>query len=147
MGKVFDQACMYKAKYPNTICWRIRKHSEVVEQHLNPGEEPIYTFAGQLTDQTSEIFQTAVICLTNKRILIGQKNLLFGYRLNSITPDLFNDMQVSSGAIWGKVTIDTVKEKIDITNLDKKCLAEVETAVTSYMMEEKKKYGSSNREK
>lgn len=146
MGKVYDQVCMFKAKFPRTITWwRLRKHAKVVEQHLNPGEEPIYTFAGQKNDDMLDVFSTCVVCLTNKRILIGQDHILYGYSLNSITPDLYNDMQVFRGLLFGKITIDTIKEVIIITNLDKNCLPEVETAITEYMMEEKKKYGSFNR--
>ena len=80
--------------------------------------------------------------LTNKRILIGKKRLLFGYTLTTITPDLFNDMEVYMGIIWGKITIDTVKEEVIITNLSKKSLPEIETQISEFMMEEKKKYGS-----
>lgn len=147
MGKVYDQVCMYKAKYPGTITWwRLRKHCRVVEDHLNPGEEPIYTFAGQKTENVLDVFSTCVVCLTNKRILIGQDHILIGYSLNSITPDLFNDMQVYCGVFFGKITIDTLKETVILTNLDKHCLPEVETAITSFMMEEKKKYATLRRE-
>lgn len=146
MGKVYDQVCMFKAKYPGTISWfRTKKHAKIVELHLNPGEEPLYSFVGQCTPDTFDFISTAVICLTNKRILIGRDLIIGGYKLNIITPDLFNDMQVFKGIVWGKVTIDTVKEVVVITKLDKKCLPELETAISSFMMEEKKKYGSQNR--
>ena len=40
MGKVYDQVCMYKAKYPGTITWfRLRKHARVIEEHLNNENE------------------------------------------------------------------------------------------------------------
>ncbi|MBR4693808.1 MAG: PH domain-containing protein [Bacilli bacterium] len=147
MGKVYDQVKMFKAKYPGTITWfRLRSHAKVVEMHLNAAEEPIYTFAGQLNENNLDIIDTGVICVTNKRILIGQKNLIFGYNLNSITPDLYNDMQVYAGAIFGLVTIDTIKEVINISNIDKKALPEIETAISSFMMEEKKKYAPHRQE-
>ena len=143
MGKVFDQVCMFKAKYPRTICWwRTRKHASVIEKHLNPDEKVIYSFVGQKNDSILDIFSTSVFCMTNERLLIGQDHLLTGYTFSSITPDMFNDMQVYQGIIFGKLTIDTIKEEVVITNLDKKCLAEVETAISSNMMEAKKKYAS-----
>ena len=121
MGKVYDQVCMFKAKYPGTITWwRLKKHAKVIEQHLNADEEPLYSFAGQKNDDMLDIFSTSVLCLTNKRILIGQDHILTGYTLNSITPDMFNDMQVYKGILFGKITIDTVKEVVVFTNLDKK---------------------------
>lgn len=148
MGKVYDQVMMFKAKYPGTITWwRLKKHATVIEQHLNPGEEPLYSFAGQKNDDVLDIWSTSVLCLTNKRILIGQDHIITGYTLNSITPDMFNDMQVYKGILFGKITIDTVKEVIVFTNLDKKCLPEIESAITSNMMEQKIKYGNMNRSK
>ncbi len=141
MGKVYEQVRMFKAKYPHTITWfRLRKHAAVVEKHLNPDEEPIYTFAGQKDGNPLSIFNTCVVCLTNKRIIIGQDSIVVDYTLNSITPELFNDMQVYSGILFGKVTIDTIKETIEISNLDKRALAEIESSVTSFMLAEKKKY-------
>ena len=148
MGKVYEQVKLFKAKYPHTITWfRLKKHAKVVENHLNPGEEPIYTFAGQKNDNMLDWLATCVVCLTNERILIGQNILFVGYSLSAITPDMFNDMQVYEGILFGKISIDTVKEEVIITNLDKRSLPEVETAISSFMMEEKKKYGSMNRTK
>ena len=106
----------------------------------NPDEEPIYTFAGQKDGNPLSIFNTCVVCLTNKRIIIGQDSIVVDYTLNSITPELFNDMQVYSGVLFGKVTIDTIKETIEISNLDKRSLAEIESSVTSFMLAEKKKF-------
>ena len=82
---------------------------------------------------------------SNKRILIGQDHILTGYTLTSITPDLFNDLKVYQGIIWGKLIIDSVKEEVIFTNIEKKALPEIETAISSAMMEEKKKYGSLNK--
>ena len=141
MGKVYDQVCMFKSKYPGTITWwRLKKHARVVEQHLNPDEEPLYSFAGQKNDDMLDLWSTAVFCITNKRILIGQDHILTGYTLNSITPDMFNDMQVYKGILFGKITVETVKEVVTFTNLDKKCLPEIETAISSNMMIQKQKY-------
>ncbi len=137
----FEKVKEFKKKYPQTIAWRLYQNSSIVEEHLNPDEEILYAFAGQKNDSFLDFFTTAVVVLTNKRILIGQKRVLFGYSLNSITPDLFNDMQIFRGLLWGKVTIDTVKETVILTNLDKKSLIEIETTITEFMMEEKKKYG------
>ena len=140
--------CLYKMKYPGTITWfRLKKHAKVVEDHLNDDEEPIYTFAGQKNDDVLDIWSTCVVCLTNKRLIVAQDHIITGYTMSSVTPDMFNDLQVYSGIIFGKITIDTLKETIVLTNLDKKCLPEVEEQISSFMMEEKKKYGSMNRKK
>lgn len=140
MGKVYEQALKFKNKYPFSIGWRIKRNSEIVEKHLNPGEEPIYTFVAQKNDNPFDFISTAVICLTNKRILIGRKRVVIGYFLDSITPDMFNDLKVKSGIIWGKIYIDTIKEFVTLSNISKGALAEIETNISSYMMEAKKLY-------
>ncbi len=143
MKSVYDYVIEFKKKYPKTITWhRLKKHCDVIAKHLNPEEEVWYAFAGQKNDHPFDWFSTSVIALTNKRILIAQKRVLFGYSLNSITPDLFNDMQIYRGILWGKITIDTVKEVVILTNLDKKSLPEIETNISEFMMKEKKKYAS-----
>ncbi len=141
MGQVYDHVMLYKKKFPGGVTWwRLKKHSKVIEQHLNPGEYVRYAFAGQKNDKFYDLTSTAVVAITNKRILIGQKRVCWGYFLSSITPDLYNDMQVYQGLFWGKVTIDTVKEVMVFTNLAKDSLREIETEITEFMMEEKKKY-------
>ena len=142
MGKVYEQVLKFKERHPMTIAWRLKQNASVIEQHLNPGERPLYTFAAQKNDNPFNIVGTAVVTLTSKRILIGRKRVLFGYFLNAITPDMFNDLKISSGIIWGKVHIDTVKEHIVLSNLDKRALVEIETVISTYMMEEKKKYAN-----
>ena len=141
MNSVYEHVLTFKKKFPSTVTWhRLKKHCDVVEKHLNPGEEVLYAFAGQKNDNPLDLFSTSVIALTNKRILIGQKRVLFGYVLNSITPELYNDMQVYEGLIWGRIVIDTIKEKVVISNLSKAALIEIETKISSFMMEKKEKY-------
>lgn len=138
---VYRSVLEFKSKHPGTIGWRLKENSSVVERHLNPGEEVIYAFCAQKNESNFDIFGTAVIALTNKRILIGRKRVVVGYFLNSVTPDMFNDLKVESGILWGKVHIDTVKEFVTLSNISKDALTEIETEITQYMMEEKKKYG------
>ena len=140
MNNVYERLLKFKKQYPMTIGWRLKKHAKIIEMHLNPGEEVLYAFAGQKNDNPFDLWSTSVIALTNKRIIIGRKRLVFGYMFDTITPDMFNDLNVYSGIIWGKITIDTIEEEVTISNLSKKCLDEIETNVTKYIMEEKKKY-------
>ncbi len=142
MGSVYKKVLKFKEKHPLTIGWRLKKNSEIVERHLNPDEEVLYAFIAQKNDSPLNILGSAVVALTNKRILIGRSRVVIGYFLNSITPDMFNDLTVSSGIIWGKVYIDTVKEFVVLSNISKDALTEIETEITSYMMREKQKYSS-----
>lgn len=140
MGEVYQKAMEFKKRYPKSIAWRIKAHSKVVENHLNPGEKPLYVFVAQKNDNPFDIITTYVVTITNRRIILGQKRLLFGYFFTSITPDLFNDLKVKMGFIWGRIYIDTVKELVKFSNIQREALDEIETNLTEYMMEEKKKY-------
>lgn len=143
---VYEHVLKFKYKYPFTVGWRLKKNSEIVERHLNPGEKVLYAFIAQKNDNPFNMITSAVVALTNKRLLVGRKRVVFGYFLDSITPDMFNDLKVASGIVWGKIYIDTIKELVTLSNISKDALREIETAISSYMMEEKKKYVSSPKE-
>ncbi len=138
---VYQKVKRFKDKYPDTIAWRLKQNASIVQRHLNPDEEVKYVFAGQKNDNPFDIITTAVVAITNKRILIGSKRVLFGYFFTSITPDMFNDLKVVTRIFWGTVIIDTVKELVYISNISKKALPEIETNVTENLMEAKKQYG------
>lgn len=139
---VYEIVNEFIKKYPMTIAWRVKKHSKIVEKFLNPDEEVKFAFAAQKNDSTTDIFNTYVVALTNKRIILGRKRLFFGFFYTSITPDMFNDLTVKMGIVWGKIYIDTVRELVTLSNIDPKALDVIETNITEYMMNEKKKYTS-----
>ncbi len=140
MNDVYEKVKEFKTKYPMTVAWRLKANSKVVQKHMNPDEHVIYAFAAQKSKSSLDIFSTAIVVLTNKRILIGRKRVVFGYFLDTVTPDMFNDLKVMSNILWGKVFVDTVKELIILSNIDKNALDEIETNISSYMLEEKKLY-------
>ncbi len=140
MSTVYEMVRDFKRKHHGGVAWRVAKHAAVIEKHLNPGEKVIYVFAGQKNNEFYDIFTTCVVALTNKRILIGQKRVFWGYFLSSITPDLYNDLRVYQGLFWGHLIIDTVKEEVILSNLPKSSLDEIETQITEFMMTEKQKY-------
>ncbi len=134
---VFEKVKEFKKKFPLTIAWRLKQNSKVIEQNINPDEEVLYAFVAQ---KTSFIWSTCAVALTNKRILIGQKRVLFGYFYYSITPDLYNDLQLRKGLIWGSVILDTVKELVTLSYIQPKGIIEIETKISEFMMESKKLY-------
>lgn len=140
MSNVLNKLLEFKRKYSSTIMWRLFAHSKVVEANLHDGEEVLYTFGGQKNQNHLHIFNTYVIVLTNERLIYAQKRLIVGFSFNSITPDMFNDVQITSGLIWGSVIIDTIKEVIYLTNVSKKALPEIQKTISKFMITEKKKY-------
>ena len=140
MVKCYDFVKKFKRKYPITVAFRIKRHCEIIDKHINENEEILYAFAAQKNDSPAMLINTCAVALTSKRIVIGLKRLLWGYFFISITPDMFNDLTVNSGLIWGGIAIDTIKEKVVLTNIDPKALPEIESTITDYMMKEKRKY-------
>ena len=143
---MYNEVLKFKKKYPSTIAFRLKEHCKVLEKHLNPGEKVIYIFAGQKNAHSIAIPNTFVIALTSERLVFARKRLFFGYFFYAIKPDMFNDLKVNSGILWGKIMIDTVKEFAVISNLSKDSLSEIETKITQYMMNEKKKYSLNNKD-
>ena len=137
----YKKVLEFKKKYKGTLAFRLKAHCKVLDKHLNPGEKIVYVFAGQKNSSSIAVPNTFVVALTNKRLLFARKRLFFGYFFYAVTPDMFNDLTVKMGLVWGKVYIDTVKEFVCLSNIQKEALPEIETASTGYMMEEKKKYG------
>ena len=147
MNNSFSIVKEFLNKFPMTIAWRVKQHCKVIDKHLNEGENILYIFAGQKNDSYVNIFNTYVIALTNKRIILATKRVLFGYFFKSITPDMYNDLTIHRGLIWGSITLDTVKEVITITNLDIKSLDDIESNVTEIMIKHKKDYIKESNEK
>ena len=132
MGKVYNMVMKYKNKYPGAISFRLKKHCKLVESHLYPDEEVIYAFCAQKNDEWYDISNTNVICLTNKRMIVATKRVLFGYFFISVVPNHFNDLTIFNGLIWGKILIDTVKEEVLLTNIPVKAMHELDIRLTDY---------------
>lgn len=145
--KCFGKLKLYLDKYPKGVTWfRLKKHCAIVDKHLNPGETINFVLAGQLDNDQLSFFNTGVLVITSERLIVAQNRLLIGYKFSSITPDLYNDMQVDCGLLWGTLCIDTVKEKIYVSNLDKRALPEIETSITTFMCDAKKNTSNSENE-
>lgn len=140
MNSVCSLVKAFKKKYPGTIAWRTQQHARIIEKHLNPDETVTYAFACQKNTSFYDIFTTYAIALTDKRLLLAKKRLLFGYFFITITPELYNDLSVKTGLIWGSINIDTVKETVHLSNISKNALPEIETSITTFMMNAKKEY-------
>ena len=140
MNDVYRMVKQFKRKYPFTIAWRLKKNSMIVQKHLNPGEKIKYAFAAQKNNGVFSLFSTCVVVLTNQRLLVGYKRVIFGYYFSSITPDMYNDLQVYHGLLWGRIAIDTIDEEVYLSNIAPSALVEIETNVTRFMIREKKKF-------
>ena len=134
--EIYRRVKEFKRKYPMTIAFRLRAHAKIVSKFIGSDEEIKYVFVAQKNYQSYEIINTNIIVLTDKRLVVATKRLVFGYFLKVI-----NDLTIKQGPIWGKVIIDTVKEEVILSNIDRNALAEIDDNITMTMIEEKKEYG------
>ena len=135
---IYEKVKEFKRKYPLTVAFRLRAHAKVATKFIGADEEVKYVFVGQKNIHSLDFVNTNIIVLTDKRIIIATKRILFGYFFRMITPEMFNDLTIRNGIIWGKVIIDTVKEKVILSNIDSNALAEIDDNITMYMLEQKK---------
>ena len=131
--EIYQKAKSFKTMYPSTIAWRLKAHSKIAEQALNPDEVVDYVFVAQKNDKIYDIISTYVIVLTNQRILMCQKRLLFGYFSTSVQRYMFNDLKVKRGIIWGRIYIGTIKEFIALSNISKAALLEIENKISEHV--------------
>lgn len=147
MKNTYELIKKFMNKYPMTVAWRLKEHAKVIDRHIDSDEEILYAFCGQKNERNVDICNTYIVALTNKRIMLASKRLLFNrYFFKTITPDMYNDLTINQGMIWGKIIIDTIKEKVLITNLSKKSLDEIETNITNIMIKLKKQYAEERKE-
>lgn len=137
-NEVYVKARDFLNRNPGTVAWRLKAHCKVAQMHINDDEEILYAFAAQRGLSSLDMISTHVIVVTNKRLVVAQKRLIFGYFYYSITPDMFNDFTIKKGIIWGAAIIDTVKETVILSNLSSGALVEVETVLTKYIMQKKR---------
>ena len=138
-NEIYEKAKEFKRKYPKTVAFRIKAHAKVAANFVGSDEEVKYVFVAQKNFKSFDFINTNIIVLTDKRIIVATKRIVFGYFFRMITPDMFNDLTIKNGIIWGKVIIDTIKEKVILSNVDSNALAEIDDNITMYMLEQKKK--------
>lgn len=147
ISKTYQLAKEFKRKYPSTIAWRIGSHCKVIDKHINDDEEALYVFFGQKNRSSFDVINTNIVVLTNKRLLFATKRVLFGYFYTSVTLDMFNDLSIKENLIWGRVIIDTINEKICLSNISKNALPEIETQLSEFLFKKEKNNTEKKKEK
>lgn len=138
-NKVYESCKKFLKEYPFTVAWRVKKHCNVVNKHVNDDEVVLFSFAGQKDASVLQCFYTTVVVFTNKRMLLGRKMFFGRYDYVSITPDMLNDFKIYANILFGSVEIDTIKEHFSINCLDKRSLPKIEDALSKYLVNEKLK--------
>lgn len=116
--------------------WGI-KHFRVLENNLMNDEEVKMAFIGLHNYKSGTkhdgYFAYAV---TNKRIILGQKQTIAGEKFNTVSLNNINDITFKSGLMFGIVTIDTIKETFNVA-LSKNFAKAVNTRINEVIEEVK----------
>lgn len=114
--------------------WGI-KHFSIIEDHLLPGEIVQMTFIGLHNYQgMSKHDDNFAYAITNKRIIMAQKQMISGEKLQTVYLDNVNDITFQSGFAIGTMTIDTIKEKFNV-GLDKASAKAINAKATELLHE------------
>lgn len=98
--------------------WGI-KHFKVIEEHLLPNETVLMTFIGLHNYiSTTKHDSHYAYAITNKRIMMAQKQMIAGEKMQTVYLDNLNDITFKSGIVMGTMAIDTIKEVFNV-GLDK----------------------------
>ena len=67
----------FKKRYPITVMWRIKKHCQVIEKHLNCSEKVLYAFAAQKNNNPLDVITSYVKnIIIPTVILAGEKDIV-----------------------------------------------------------------------
>lgn len=96
-----------------------QKHFKIIEENLLNGEKIYMTFIGVHNYiSTTKHDNNFAFAITNKRIMMAQKNTIAGEKFQTVSLENINDITFKSGIALGVVTIDSIKETFNI-GLDK----------------------------
>ena len=115
-NEIYRRVKEFKRKYPMTIAFRLRAHAKIVSKFIGSDEEIKYVFVAQKNYQSYEIINTNIIVLTDKRLVVATKRLVFGYFLKVITPDMFNDL-TNEGAKTEVISSDSIKPEVNVRQI------------------------------
>lgn len=94
--------------------WGI-KHFKIIEKNLLSDEEVKMPFIGLHNSISfSKHDGNFAYALTNKRIVMAQQKAITGEIFQTVSLNNVNDITFQSGLIYGKLTIDTIKETFNI---------------------------------
>ncbi|WP_353096214.1 PH domain-containing protein [Tissierella praeacuta] len=96
------------------------KHFAIIEKNLQPDEKVLMTFIGLHNYiSMSKHENNFAYAITNKRIIFGQKKLLAGEIVKSISLDFINDVTLETATgvgllANGVITFDTMKDTFNV---------------------------------
>ena len=116
---IYELVCRFKKKYPMTVAWRLEAHSKLAEDVLDNDEELRYVFTAQKNMSRQDVMSTNVILITTKRTYFVHDRIIPGNFVTTIKNSMINDINAKNGLIWGSLIIDSVKEEIVLSNIDR----------------------------
>lgn len=94
--------------------WGI-KHFKIIENNLMDNEKVHMTFIGLHNYiSATKHNNNFAYAITNKRIMLAQKNTIAGENFQTISLKNINDITLQSGIVYAIITVDTIKETFNI---------------------------------
>ena len=119
--------------------WAI-KHFDIIGKNLMQNEQVLMCFCGLHNYLSiSKHDGYFAYAITDKRIMISQKKII-GEKFQSISLKNVNDVTFSSGVMMGIITVDTFKEKFNVS-VDKKAGSSINSSIHDILFDNKKDTG------
>lgn len=91
------------------------KHFKIIEDNLMQGEKVFMTFIGLHNYiSATKHDNNFAYAITNKRIMMSQKNAIAGEKFQTVSLENINDITFKSGITLATITIDTFKETFNV---------------------------------
>lgn len=110
------------------------KQFRLIEYSLGKDEEVLMCFIGMHSSQSMKTNdKNFAYAITNKRIIMAQKRII-GEAFQTVTINNLNDVTLVTGIVLGTITIDTIKEKFNVT-LDKNVAKRINDKIHDLLLE------------
>ncbi|MDD4509683.1 MAG: SHOCT domain-containing protein [Oscillospiraceae bacterium] len=113
------------------------KHFMLIEQSLQSDEEVLMCFIGLHNYiSTTKHDNNFAYAITNKRIIMAQQKVV-GQVVQSVLLDNLNDVTLNTGAIFGVLTVDTIKEKFNVC-VSSRCAKSINDKIHEILLAQQK---------
>lgn len=113
------------------------KHFMLIEQSLQSDEEVLMCFIGLHNYvSTTKHDNNFAYAITNKRIIMAQQKVM-GQVVQSVLLDNLNDVTLNTGAIFGVLTVDTIKEKFNVC-VNSRCAKSINDKIHEILLSQQK---------
>lgn len=102
---IYEKVMEFKNKFSGVPATRLERHAEVAMKSLAEGENVLHVYCG-----LDEFYRTQIVVVTDRRVIVARKKLLFGSRISSIDRDKVCNIHNRRSLLWNDIFFNTLTE-------------------------------------